>query len=130
MVEYYFGAHDFHKTVKTFCRNPLEERIRFPVVPDAVHNVAALIVLVNHSIYGVNVILQIRIHTDGRIAVGQHRHKTSQHRILMPFIVSQADAGIHRVPLTELLNDFPGTVPAPVIHKTDFTVFADFSSLN
>ena len=130
MVKNHFGPHVLHKTVETFRRKTLKPRIRFPVIPDAVHDIAAFVIFVHHGVYGINVVLQIRIDADGRVTVGLHRHKAGQHRILMPFVVSQANAGIYRILLTKLLNHFPGTVPASVIHKTDFTVFADLFPRN
>ena len=39
-------------------------------------------------------------------------------------------AGINRVPLTEFPDNRPGAVPASVIHKTDFALFADLLPRN
>ena len=91
MVKDYIRSHHFHKTVEAFCRNPFEESVCLPVIPDAVHDVTAFIVFIYHSVYGINIVLQVSIHTDGRVAVGLYRHKTGQNSVLMAFVVGQAD---------------------------------------
>lgn len=79
--------------------------------------------LVEHAVEGVDVILQIGIHTCGNVAaLFEGGHETRQKCVLVTAVMGKPDAMEKRGIITvETFNDLPGMVLGPVVDKQDAT---------
>ena len=56
------GPHGVQQLVETFCRKALEEGIRIALAAHAVHDVVALVIVIDHLIYRVDIVLKVCVH--------------------------------------------------------------------
>ncbi len=81
--------HAFHKAIKPLGGNPLKGGIGGAVVAHTVNHLTSLQKLLEHSIYSIEVILQIGIERDGYVGLFDRHRKSRQKRILMPSVAGE-----------------------------------------
>ena len=89
MIIYRFHAHYRHHLIKTLRRKPLKERIRRPVIADAVNDIVSGMELIDHLLDHIHIILQIRINRNRHVAVILCCDQPCRQRKLMPHIACQ-----------------------------------------
>ena len=83
MVVDNFRPHLVHHFVKAFRRHPFEPGIGISAGADAVDDLAAVKILPDHLVHGIDVILPVTIDGDRNIAVLLGLHETGQNGVLV-----------------------------------------------
>lgn len=120
------GSEMLHQTVEEHRRAALESRVPVPAAAYPVDDVAAFLrIFLQHLIGRLDIILKIRIHGNGDVAVIHRIHQPCQKRILMAAVPAEAQAAENRIRLMQIPYHFPGTVGRTVVHKKDAAVRTD-----
>ena len=108
----------------------LEEAIRIPVVPNAVHNLTARLIFFQELIQRLDILLQVRVDGDCDIRVLPRRHHAGKNGALMPVIAGKAQARERRIRIAQTVNQLPGFVPASVVDEKDLAFRRSLSFLH
>ena len=84
MVEHHLRAHPVHDLVKALGGEALEEGVGVALGTHAIHDLAALPVLLHHLVHGVDVVLAVAVDADGDVAFVLHGHQAAQKGVLVP----------------------------------------------
>ena len=71
VVEYCLGAHGAQESVEPFCAHPLKEAVRRPALADTIDDIASTMEQIKHLLYRLDIVLQICIDADNRVALCQ-----------------------------------------------------------
>ena len=100
-------THPSEQLVEALRRTLFKEGVLLSVVADAIDNVCAVAVLIDHRVDGLNIILQIRVHRDRHIRVVRYGQQTAQQRILVSPVSRKLDSRKYRVALVQFFNQRP-----------------------
>ena len=109
--------HGLHEAVIALGGEPLKEGILRSGGANTINDFAALLIFIQHPIYRINVILQIRIHGDDHIAVPCCLFHAGQQSVLMATVAAQLNAGEGFILPVECGNDFPCAVGRTIVHE-------------
>ena len=90
----------------------------------------AFLVLLNHPVYGVYIVLKIRIHRNHQIRPLPALHHACHQRILMTPVSRQTNSGKMRIPSVQFFDDRPSLVTGAVIYKQNPAGRRDHPSFN
>ena len=110
MVIDHLHTHFVHQLIKALCRGTLEPGVSIAAAADAVDNVAAFAILIDHSLHGGNVVLAVAVDRDRDITAVLCFHHTGKQRVLVAAVAALRDAEIVLVLTGKIANDVPGTV--------------------
>lgn len=113
------GAELLHDLVIALRERALEKRIRFPRFAHRVHDVAALVILGEHSGNDVDIVLQIGIKGNHGIESVLRMHQACKKRILMAAVTAELEAGIQRISIMQIAYEPPSSVDRSVVNEQD-----------
>ena len=128
MVEHDIYAQCLHDLIEALGGKALEEGIRIALAAHAVHDIVALVIVIDHLIHRVDIVLKVCVHGDDHVRVIDRSQQTRQQRVLMAAVAGKVDAGEHiRFLLVKLADDLPGIIAGAVVDEHHAALFADFA---
>ena len=116
------------ESIVAFRGDAFEPRVGVPLAANAVHDLRARGVRVDHFLDRGDVVLQVGVDADDRVtARGQHAR---QQRVLMSVIARQLDPVAVRVGGREPFDHVPRTVGRPVVHEIQRAVGRDCAGVH
>ena len=117
MVINHFDAHLVHEPIKGQRARPFEPTVAYTAAADAVDDITAFLVFLDHAVHCVQIVLPVAVDRDRNIAVFLCLHKTGQKRVLVPTVPALRNAEDMLVSLRKLTDDVPGHISGSVVHK-------------
>ena len=112
-------AHRGEQAVEGLRREALEERVRLAARADAVDDVAAVEVGVDHGLHRRDVVLAVAVDRDGGVAMSARLHEAAEQGVLVAAVAGERAAAERRVRRRQALDELPGAVPRAVVDEQD-----------
>ena len=114
-----FHAHRGEQAVEGLRGEALEERVRLAARADAVDDVAAVEVGVDHGLHRGDVVLAVAVDRDGGVAAAARLHEAAEQGVLVAAVARQRAAAEGGVGRRQALDELPGAVPRAVVDEQD-----------